>query len=386
MIVYYNELYVAGTFTKYEDLNCFFTGHWNEATMTRVTDPLQGSGIRRMHIFQNLLFGTNAFNFPTNKGLATYNMDTWNSEPGITTPQTGVYSNANYIFSGSDGGQLTLRANTMTKYDLLCDSINGAINAITEYQNYLIIGGNFTSIKGKHLSHIAMLVGSTFTSISGEFDGNISRMLVYENNLYVCGNFQHIGTLNAKFLARWDGSDWSEVGGGLTSTDSLGIMDMIVYNKSMFVAGKFSKAGNVNTNNIAMWNDSAWTAVDFPKPGYASSVEVYNHKLYAASFNADSAVLYRSDVLAGIIPNSLHHLFFTIYPNPASTEINILLEDYPVEAIDMELMDINGKVVQTGVLKDIQTNINAAHLQKGVYLLHLKSDGVADTFRKIVIL
>ena len=90
-------------------------------------------------------------------------------------------------------------------------------------------------------------------------DGNGSE-------LYVGGNFPDAGGVpGTGFIARWDGSAWSAVGGGVNSA----VYALTVFDtdgagpnpSALFVGGEFNTAGGVTVNRVARWDGSTWSAV-----------------------------------------------------------------------------------------------------------------------------
>ena len=84
--------------------------------------------------------------------------------------------------------------------------------------------------------------------------------------LYAAGRFTSInGVPGTSLVARWNGTSWSAVGSGLTSTSqNFGLESMTVFNDgtgpALYVAGyAFNGAGS--TCHVAKWNGSAWSAV-----------------------------------------------------------------------------------------------------------------------------
>ena len=71
-----------------------------------------------------------------------------------------------------------------------------------------------------------------------------------------------------------------------------------------------------------------------------------------------------------------------VYPNPASSSINVLLS----EDASVEIFDMNGKVVvsESGVKAFEKYSINTQHLAKGVYTLKASNAGFV-TVQKVVI-
>jgi hypothetical protein len=63
-------------------------------------------------------------------------------------------------------------------------------------------------------------------------------------------------------IGKWDGASWSQVGGGVSGTGvrSLRVFDD-GYGPALYVAGPFSLAGGVSINHIAKWDGSQWSAL-----------------------------------------------------------------------------------------------------------------------------
>jgi Immunoglobulin domain len=88
----------------------------------------------------------------------------------------------------------------------------------------------------------------------------------HPNELYATGGFQYTYDIDVWGIAKWDGMQWSSVGGGIVFGDS-GVREPTVFDEdgpggqppALFVTGEFSEAGGVPANNIARWNGVAWT-------------------------------------------------------------------------------------------------------------------------------
>ncbi|MFG0285109.1 MAG: hypothetical protein ACF8R7_11855 [Phycisphaerales bacterium JB039] len=112
--------------------------------------------------------------------------------------------------------------------------------------------------------------GGLATSLPGTF-AKVWTMAVYDDGrgpaLYVGGSFTYADGKLANNIARWDGSAWEPVGGGLSSTvESLCVFDEDgpgPKRPALFVGGQFNWAGGgvVRTKRIARWDGSAWSDV-----------------------------------------------------------------------------------------------------------------------------
>lgn len=78
------------------------------------------------------------------------------------------------------------------------------------------------------------------------------------NDLYVGGEFDAAGGVSANNIAKWDGSTWSALVSGITSSDPnrLGSVSALAVDASghLFVGGQFSGAGTTSSTNIIQAN------------------------------------------------------------------------------------------------------------------------------------
>jgi trimeric autotransporter adhesin len=81
--------------------------------------------------------------------------------------------------------------------------------------------------------------------------------------LYAGGTFTQAGGVEANYIARWDGSSWSSVGGGMDGSvhalavlknDSRGATGV-----GLYAGGWFTTAGGVKANAVARWDGTSWS-------------------------------------------------------------------------------------------------------------------------------
>ena len=101
-------------------------------------------------------------------------------------------------------------------------------------------------------------------------------------DLYSGGLFTHRGDLEVNGLARWDGSAWSDVGGGVTGKD--GVYALVAHNEgagdALYVAGSFTHAGGVPATNVAKWDGTKWSALGLGFRGGVPHTIVYALAVY----------------------------------------------------------------------------------------------------------
>jgi hypothetical protein len=73
----------------------------------------------------------------------------------------------------------------------------------------------------------------------------------------------------------------------------------------------------------------------------------------------------------------------SIYPNPATTVLNIKVEEGNVDLY--KIMDLNGKELNSGPLTDNENQVLIDELSTGVYLLHMYKNENLLTVRRIVV-
>lgn len=117
---------------------------------------------------------------------------------------------------------------------------------------------------------VAKWSGSAWTPF-GEFSGgDEGRALTVWNDgngeaIYIGGVFDDIESVSGtKGIARWDGTTWTGVGGGLSGSEPV-VEALTVYSdesgSGLFLAGGFTVAG-LSGQNIARWDGTAWSDLD----------------------------------------------------------------------------------------------------------------------------
>lgn len=181
------------------------------------------------------------------------------------------------------------------------------VEALCVYNGELIVGGAFDYAGNVAVNHIARwdgerwhpLAGGVYDAIPGEADG-VTAMTVYHGDLYVVGDFSHADGKLVNYVARWDGKEWSDVGGGveLVGYEFTGLRDVAVHDDKLVVAGAFDYAGDTAAVNIAAWDGTEWEAFGAGGDPYDDvfqwrqallSVGSYNGLLYAGGDFSDTA-------------------------------------------------------------------------------------------------
>jgi trimeric autotransporter adhesin len=139
----------------------------------------------------------------------------------------------------------------------------------------LYMGGLFQSVGGVQARNIARWDGQAWMALGTGADDYILDMAAFDEDgagsaparLFIAGNFQSVGGQATKGIARWNGSAWSSVAGGLGTfpwaASALEVFDD-GSGPALYVGGSFDNAGGVPAARVARWNGAAWSGTQYP--------------------------------------------------------------------------------------------------------------------------
>ena len=134
---------------------------------------------------------------------------------------------------------------------------------VVDSDGTLYVGGGMNVVGGGSPRAIFAWTGSAWVVPGGGngVDNQVYGMAIdAEDNLYVAGNFTSVSGVTARDIARWDGTSWSDVGGGTPPTSAATIYTVEVGPSGDVFAGggAFNEVGGVAVNDLARWDGTAW--------------------------------------------------------------------------------------------------------------------------------
>jgi len=133
--------------------------------------------------------------------------------------------------------------------------------------NELVAGGSFATAGGvAATTNLARWNGTRWTGVlGGQPDGAVWAIATFGGRLYVGGGFTHLGTTTAGGIASWQSDEsWQPVGSGIGGGFSPNVFALRAYDDGsglkLYAGGRFSSLGGV-PGLIARWTGSAWQAV-----------------------------------------------------------------------------------------------------------------------------
>ncbi len=152
----------------------------------------------------------------------------------------------------------------------------------------LYAGGRFTTAGGVAANSVARWDGTAWSAlgdgITGRYgSGTVFVLAVFDDGrgpaLYAGGDFTQAGGTTANSMARWDGTAWAPLGSGLSGSIA-NVYDAVVYDDgngpALYVSGRFETAGNVSARNIARWDGTAWADVGGGVSHHLAAMEVFD--------------------------------------------------------------------------------------------------------------
>lgn len=110
----------------------------------------------------------------------------------------------------------------------------------------VVAGSNIIISDASGWSEMGLLQGTAYAAC-----------VLPNGDLVVGGGFSQIGGVNVSAIAKWDGTAWSSMGGGM---NGMVCKLATLPNGDLIAAGTFTTAGGVPASSIARWTGEAWTA------------------------------------------------------------------------------------------------------------------------------
>ena len=129
----------------------------------------------------------------------------------------------------------------------------------------IIIGGNFRMADGVNATGIARWDGTSWSAVGGGMDFVVRALLVLpDGDLMAAGLFASAGGVPCNGIARWDGNSWSAIGEGLNGINQRSPFDLaLTPDGKVVLSGAFDMVDSVPANNIAIWDPATdvWSAM-----------------------------------------------------------------------------------------------------------------------------
>lgn len=272
--------------------------------------------------------------------------------------------------------------------------------AMVDMGGRLIAAGPFTSLKGTSASYLAQYDPATQSwSAFGQPNHEVHALHLTSSSLYVGGQFTQIGGIAANNIARYDlaGGTWHALGDGISETWGPGgrVLAITTLGDLVYAGGLFSKAGSVPADYIARWDGQQWDELGGGTDDAVTALAAHpNGWIYIGGYfnrvgdgipSAKFAIWDQTDRPVSIPDHDESEIATGIrllpaYPNPfnPTTAIGFTLDtgrQTRLTVVDMIGREVT--VLVNGMLPagTHRVEFNASRLASGVYQVVLTSNG-----------
>ncbi|MEM9303353.1 MAG: hypothetical protein AAGE01_14655 [Pseudomonadota bacterium] len=142
----------------------------------------------------------------------------------------------------------------------------------------LFAAGAFRTIGAAERRYIARYDGTAWEDVGGGVGFDVNALAVHDSGdgpaLYAGGRFPTAGGAAANRIARWDGVAWSPLAEGLDGD----VLALASYNggdgAQLFAGGRFVTSGATAVPFLGAWDGASWAAVDGSTDGFVFSLGV----------------------------------------------------------------------------------------------------------------
>ncbi|MEO5801908.1 MAG: hypothetical protein ABIR24_00135 [Verrucomicrobiota bacterium] len=287
-----NDIYVAGDFTTAGGVAANHIARWDGVSWSQVGGGIPGTVSVLAMRGTDLLVGGN-FQISTLDGTATgiarWDGVNWRKFGGFlfNMPISGIgvvaiHQNGNDVYLGGQfsaaNSDTFLGSDNIIRYDgvdwqPMGSGVNSNVLAIASIGSDIYVGGRMTNASGVTVGRMAKWNGANWSNVGGGLFGtgsfSVQALAAIGSNLYAGGTFTNAGGLNVNRIAQWNGTSWSALGSGviIPNITAASVSTFAVQGNDLYVSGVFERAGGKPSYNLGRWNDQ----IDF---GVVASIQL----------------------------------------------------------------------------------------------------------------
>lgn len=415
LLPFQGELLAAGQFTQAGGVPVSNIASWDGSSWRPLGSGLPGVVLALAEYKGDLIAGGD---FPGYNYIARWDGTSWTTLGGGTNDQ--VWSLAVWNDSLVAGGRFSTAAgqpaSCVARWDGTSWRALGAgftyaghyssVYTLTTYAGELIAGGLVSLSGGVPVGRVAKWTGSVWVPMGspGGWDewGSIADFATYDGALYICGDFVYDSPDGPSFVARYDGSDWVPLDGGVDSW----VIAMTVYDASLFLGGGFTMAGGNSASGVVRWDGTTWSQMGSGVNDFVLDLTVMGESIFSGGWftTAGAKPSYAigrwdsvdpTDVDESIPGSPTLTRLDILGPNPFRQSLRVSYNLAQAGPAQIKIFNIAGLEVRTLLGGPRTTGRRQIEwegrddggrvLPSGVYYVQLRAGGVAQTRKAILV-
>lgn len=395
-----NFVYIGGFFPVSGSSMVGGLVRWDGSSFDAMNYTGMDRYVRAITRFNDTIYAAGQF-WSIDQHIAKWNGSSWDSIGRVNNGgafnlvpfNNELYAVGVFDSINNSGGNNIVKWNGASWSNLKDTTFNGIITSMAVFGGEIYIGGNFYNIS-KNIWKIMKWNGTNYVPLSGGGivggGDQIDDMVVYDNELYVSGTFKKSSGNVGNYIQKWDGTSWTEVGGGVMglSGGNGQIHDMKTFGNDLYVVGVFSTAGGVPAQFVAKWDGTDWCGFGSTFNNILTALCFKNGELYVGggfdtvdTDNVNHVAKWIGASLdtcghinVGIDDISSNNSLW-VYPNPASDQITIEFELAGEKRVVIEIKNVLGQTIKTLSQRSVKGNtrvtIDLDEFSSGLYCAQL---------------
>ena len=152
------------------------------------------------------------------------------------------------------------------------------VRAILPVNTDVYVAGRFNVVRDMVARNIAKWNGSDWETLGGGMNYRVLCLAEFQGEIYAGGEFTRVNGQRLPYLARWNGQEWLPVGDALNGP----VYSLIVYDNALVAGGRFTRAGETEMNHLAVWRNESWAPAGSGVNGNVLAMAVQGYDLIIA--------------------------------------------------------------------------------------------------------
>jgi Domain of unknown function (DUF5122) beta-propeller len=302
------NLYVGGSFTSAGGVSATNIARWNGSAWSALGPGINGYVNALLFKDGKLYAGGNFTNASLNlTNLAIWDGTSWSPWGGADRRVREIVAQGTNIYVGGEfttvGG---INASCIARWDgnnwfPLGSGIQGfgvggtslgVFRIAFDAAGRLYAVGCFNIAGNVGASHVAGWDGTNWFALGGatsegvtHYDRSVRGFCYDGTNLYAGGLFTEAGEVIVNGIARWNGTNWSALGGGIAGSG--GVFAVARASGVIYAGGTFTNMAGTAVKYVAKWDGTNWSAMGNGFNGAVNALAIHKGVLFAGgSFNA----------------------------------------------------------------------------------------------------